>query len=96
MSDQPVNLQVIRTQRSEPVILVEAGEARDDGTGRLLWSHGNLLVSTDGEADPRRYDAQIVALRLSQAAAWAGGMGSKRGLKLARKLNKLLKQWERE
>lgn len=93
MSQKVIDLRLVQ-QSDEPVICVEAGEAREDSDGRLVWVEGNYhILSRDG-MDPRRFDAQIVARHLDIAANWANGLGSKKGAKLAKKLRKLLKKWE--
>lgn len=97
MSSKPdskvVDLRLIQQSR-EPVICVEAGEAREDTDGRLIWVEGNYhILSRDG-LDPRRFDVQIVARHLDIAANWAAGLDGKKGAKLAKKLLRLLKKWE--
>lgn len=90
-----VDLRLIQ-QSQEPVICLEAGEAREDTDGRLIWTEGNYHILTRDGLDPRRFDAQIVARHIDIAANWAAGLDGKKGGKLAKKLRKLLKKWEAE
>jgi ribosomal protein S16 len=88
-----VDLRLIQ-QSQEPVICVEAGEAREDSDGRLIWVEGNYHILTRDGLDPRRFDAQIVVRHIDIAANWAAGLETKKGAKLAKKLRKLLKKLE--
>ena len=93
MSAKVLDLRLIQQSR-EPVICVEAGEAREDTDGRLIWVEGNYHILTCDGLDARRFDAQIVARHIDIAANWAAGLETKKGAKLAKKLRKLLKHLE--
>lgn len=86
-----VDLRLIRTQRSEPVILVEARQARDSGDGTLLWEGGVFSIDTTNGADPTRYDARIIEECIRTAHGWCSNMENP-DKKLLKHLRKALKR----
>ena len=86
-----VDLRLIRTQKSEPVILVEPRQARDAGDGTLLWEGGIYQVDTTNGADATRYDARIIEENIRVAHGWCSNM-DKPDKKLLKHLRKALKR----
>lgn len=78
----------------DPVVTIEAQVAHENSEGRLVWSQGETQIYTAGGLDPCRFDAQIVARFIEIAAGWAAGTKTFKGVKLARALRELLKEWE--
>ena len=80
--------------QQEPVVSIDAQVAHEGPDGRLIWSQGETQVYTAGGLDPCRFDAQIVSRFIGLAANWAAGTKTFKGVKLARALRELLKEWE--
>lgn len=93
MSEKIVDLKLVKTLRSDPVVVVEQRLAREvAGTGKLLWEGGSYHIHTGDNPDANRFDGQIVAEHIRSAAGWCKRMEGGKPAKLARKLEKLLKQ----
>ena len=87
---QKIDLQLVRTQKSDPVITVETRTAKEFGDGTLLWEGGTYRIWTGDGGDPDRYDGRIVEELIRSAGGWAEGIPGKKAKKLKRKLEKLL------
>ena len=86
-----VDLRLVRTQRTDPVILVEARQARDSGDGTLLWEGGIYQIDTTNGADATRYDARIIEENIRIAHGWCSNMENP-DKKLLKHLRKALKR----
>ena len=96
-SDKVVDLKLIRTLQSEPVLTIDKLEAWEEGGGALLWKGGEVRVWVPDEgADPHRYDSHILEIYLGRAQAWASGFRGEKAKKLARKIRKLMRQISHE
>ena len=89
MSEKPVNLQLIRTKRGDPIVVVESRKAWDmDGV--LVWEKAATHIHCSDNEDPHRYDLQIALNSLEGGSNWLAGVPC--GEKLAKKFRKLLKR----
>ena len=91
MATDLVDLRLIRTMKTDPVVSVGASVARESEDGTLVWEGSPTYVYTgesqDGESqDPHRFDQEIAGEFLRRAANWCPDP------KLARKMRKILKK----